>query len=153
MTTVLKRFEWYPFWLEVWNRDDPFRFDQEVFIELDTWGFLWVDKEEGFTQSTEERLALLSKVRSDPDRYLRVPPLRHGDHHVIFSEFLAFLPKDVTDMCNPASFGGFLGDMARYFPDSAERVEADWHSFHDDALQLYATAWFHRIGFDVVWGW
>ncbi len=134
--------DWYPLWSLVWSRDDPYRYDDEAFLDLETGEILWMDTEEGFSQSSEERDRIASQVNSNPDRYEWIPPLAHGDHHDIFARFLKTLPERIPGSCNTASIGGFLRDLEAHFPDESREIKEGWFSFHGDCRQVVRGGWY-----------
>jgi len=144
--------EWLPLWREVWHRDDPYRYEQDVYLDLNTSDILWVDRGEQIIHTVEEQAAILLRIEQEPSRYEWIPPLTHGEHHAIFARFLATLDRPEVGLCNSASIGGFLRDVRHHFsPEDASTISQEWYSFHDTAVQEHATQWFRELRIPVIW--
>jgi hypothetical protein len=101
--------------------------------------------------SAEENAELRQPVADNPDGYLEIPGLEHGDHHDILKEFLA---SDWTDNENLKSWAesAYLGSIGRWKKkvDDDSAVSA-YYNFRDRKTTQMAEDYLRSHGIEPQW--
>jgi hypothetical protein len=91
----LKKLKIGPGFIEAFGRDVDFEdtWGQSAYLDLETGEMLWVyeDDEEAEWMSgisAEENQVIRKRTEAEPERYLEIQGLTHGDHHETLKEFL-----------------------------------------------------------------
>lgn len=127
----------------MWQRDDPWHCDWDAYVDRETGEVVWVSREEGGPMSEEEIADALSRVLSDPQRYEFIPPLVHGEHHAVFADWLKTIPRNIRDVCNTVSIGGFHETLEEHFPEEAPVL---WGTGRDSTNRRCSIALRHGCG-------
>lgn len=133
-----------------WQRDDPFHNDNDAYFDKKKHEILFIPHKDGVI-SENEKNELEELVENNPDRFLEIPPLTHGEHHDIFASFLSTVSNEITSSCNPESIGGFKDDLKFQHPEKFEDVWYGWLDYHKDKLKERAEKWFEEKGYKVNW--
>ena len=91
------------------------------------------------------------RVAKDPDRYLEIPGLEHGDHHDILKKFLrSQWTEDEERRSNvETAYIGSFGGWKKAVKDQ-EAIYA-FYAFQDDAVRALAEEYLLEIGIIPIW--
>ena len=144
--------------LGAFARDVDFHDDypQSEYLDLKSGDILWFYDDDDEAEisagiSAEENATLRQPVVDNPDGYLEIPGLDHGEHHEILEEFLA---SDWTDNENlkswaaKAYFGSIGGWIENVDDDSAVNA---YYNFRDRKTTQMAEEFLRSHGIEPQW--
>ena len=127
-----------------------------AFLDRQTGDVLWAyadDEEASWNADVapEENADLRRRVEADPERYLEVPGLSHGDHHDILRAFLASEWTGDGGRRTRAreAYSGSIGRWVRRVGDDGA-VRA-YYDYQDRAVVERAEGYLRAHGVDPVW--
>lgn len=91
------------------------------------------------------------RIEADPDRFLEIPGLWHGDHHDILRTFLRSRWSDDERRMQNAeeAYSGSIGRWKRHVRDDAA-IDA-FYAFRDALVTKLAEDWLRDHGITPVW--
>jgi len=130
-------------------------YPQLVFLDRQTGDVLWVyaDDENASMEAgipPEENADLRQRVESEPNRFLEIPGLDHGDHHGLLREFLN---SDWThdQQARTQAHDAYTGSIGRWKRSVSDSVVHAFHAFHDHQIEHMAEAFLREHSIQPQW--
>jgi len=144
--------------LMAYGRDVDFHdaYPQSVQLDLETGDLLWLYDDDEHAQMEagmppEENAARRQLVATSPDRYLRIPGLGHGDHHVILQEFVdtTWTDDEVAQRRARQAYFGSIGGWIQAVDDD-KAIQA-YYEFREQEIESKAQQFLHEHGIEAQW--
>lgn len=126
-----------------------------AYLDLETGAVEWVYEEdhdaEMYGLDPEDNRTQKQRMEADPDRFLLIPGLSHGEHHVILQEFLAsdwIEDQDLRETARAAYFGS-IGGWKKAINN--EDVIRSYYQFRDEKIIELAVEFLLENGIKVEW--
>lgn len=126
-----------------------------AYLDLETGVVEWVYDEdhdaEMYGLNAEENRTQRECIEADPDRFLPIPGLSHGEHHEILQQFLAsdwISDKDLRETARAAYFGS-IGGWKKAINN--EDVIRSYYKFRDKKTIELAAEFLLGNGIKVEW--
>jgi hypothetical protein len=138
------------------ERDADFEdYPQSIFLDRQTGDVLWIyDEDEDASAMAgippEENADLRHRVESEPNRFLSIPGLDHGDHHDLLREFLN---SDWTQDQEARSQAreAYTGSIGRWKRSVSDSVVHAFHAFYDQQIEDMADVFLREHGIRPEW--
>jgi hypothetical protein len=131
-------------------------FPQRTYLDRHTGGVIWIyetddDASTEGGMSADENRQDRERVTADPDRYLEIPGLDHGDHHEILK---AFLRSDWTDdeeqrRKTEIAYFGSIGGWKKTIND--QDAVCAFYEFRDTRVTILAEKFLQENGIAPIW--
>ncbi len=155
---VLKRLEIGYDFIEAFGRDlfyDDLNV-QSSFLDTETGEMIWIyedgeDVELTYGITEEENTANRKRVEDNPERYLEVKGLEHGEHHGILLEFLDSYWTEDEELRRKAN-EAYSGSIGRWKEavDNDDAVRS-YYDYRDHEIESMAVEFFRKNGIEPVW--
>lgn len=154
----LKKLKIEPGLIEAFGRDVDFHdaYEQLTYLDTETGEIIWVydDDEEAEWMSgisAEENRAIRKRVEDEPERYLEIQGLTHGDHHDILKEFLNSEWTQDEELMQKAkeSYFGSIGGWKDTVDNSD--VVYSYFDFRDRKIESMAEEFLRENGIEPEW--
>ena len=130
-------------------------YPRSVFLDLDTGEVLWVYKDDEHASLEEgipkkENKANRELISDNPQRYLKIPGLSHGDHHRILQDFLESEWTDDKELWQETkdAYFGSIGAWKKGIDD--ESVVHRYLNYRDSAIRAEAIALLASHGIESI---
>ncbi|MDX1485530.1 MAG: hypothetical protein R3229_13735 [Alphaproteobacteria bacterium] len=129
---------------------------QTAYLDLDNGEMLWVyeNDEDAETEAgldPEENRRDRERVVRDPDRFLDIPGLEHGDHHDILKRFLRsqWTEDEERRLRVEEAYFGSIGGWKKAVDDQ-DAIDA-FYAFQDEAFRELAEEYLMELGIIPIW--
>jgi hypothetical protein len=126
------------------------------YLDRDSGEVIWIfedddDAEMVINIPADDNRRERERIEADPDRFLEIPGLDHGDHHDILRAFLrSSWCEDERRLENAAeAYSGSIGRWKRHVRDD-DAIHA-YYDFRDATLTKLAEEWLREQGIEPVW--
>ncbi len=126
------------------------------YLDRETGEVTWIfeideDAEYGVGIPADNNRRERERIEEDPDRFLEIPGLSHGEHHDILRGFLRSRWCDDQRRLENAeeAYSGSIGRWKRHVRDD-EAIHA-FYDFQDAAITELAEEWLRDNGIAPVW--
>ena len=140
------------------GRDVDFHDEYPIltYVDLETGEVMWVyedddDAEMAAGVPAGDNSANRHRVEADPNRYLEVPGLDHGDHHEILREFLDsdWTPDAAKRARARNAYSGSIGGWKKSIND--DTIIHAFHDYEDRRTKEMAEDFLRGHGIEPVW--
>ena len=155
---VLKRLEIGYEFIEAFGRDlfyDDLNV-QSSYLDTETGEMIWIyedgeDVELTYGITEEENTANRKRVEDNPERYLEVNGLEHGEHHGILLEFLDSYWTEDEELRRKAN-EAYSGSIGRWKEavDNDDAVRS-YYDYRDHIIESMAVEFFRKNGIEPEW--
>ena len=155
---VLKRLEIGYDFIEAFGRDlfyDDLNV-QSSFLDTETGEMIWIyedgeDVELTYGITEEENTANRKRVEDNPERYLEVKGLEHGEHHGILLEFLDSYWTEDEELRRKAN-EAYSGSIGRWKEavDNDDAVRS-YYDYRDHIIESMAEEFLRKNGIEPEW--
>lgn len=129
---------------------------QSTYLDRYTGEVVWLheDDEDAYFEAgtpAEENRAERERVAVEPERYLNISGLDHGDHHDIIKRFLRSDWTDDDELWQSAAqaYSGSIGRWKRDVPDL--RAVHAFHAFREESIIELAEEFLAENGIEPRW--
>lgn len=154
---ALKKLEIAYEFIEAFGRDVDYDglCEQSTYLDIETGEMIWIyedneDAEFTYGVPKEENMANKNRVEGDPERYLEVKGLDHGEHHDILLEFLDSYWTEDEELRRKAkeAYSGSIGG----WKDAVHDDDAlySYYDFRDRKIEAMADEFLRKNGIELV---
>lgn len=141
---------------EAFKRDVPYEPEPTLFyLDLSTGDVTWVyerdeDADHVTGDSAEKNREARVFLQSQPDRFVLILGLSHGDHHAILLEFLSSDCTDDEELRTAVrdAYSGSIGRWKRAVEEIDYQIVYDWYNYRDDRIDEMIEEFLRKHGFE-----
>lgn len=141
---------------EAFKRDVPYEAEPTLFyLDLSTGHVTWVyerdeDADHVTGNSAEKNREARLLLQSQPDRFVLIPGLSHGDHHVILLDFLSSDWTDDEELRTAVrdAYSESIGRWKRAVEEIDHQIVYDWYDYRDKRIDEMIDEFLRKNGIE-----